>query len=319
MARLTREERQAFLLYAAAAIAVGFVDYRIRPGNLQTYPVTEYIPKVISGTYGAPADYRVLAPFTIDWFSRLSGLGPLLGYVVSRVLFIYAGLAAVHVYVRVFFPVGAAIGAALGTAALVPLTFTNGWANPDAFPELALFTVGCIFIARRWDGAFLIALILATLNRETAVFLVLLWGAYRVPGAWRRELPRFAGYVLVWIVIYAGLRWLRGYQPYDLWMLGQNLANLRPAPAGYDPYRRVFGLFWVIFLVPPAVLAFRGSRLPGTPVYIQRALPVFVAFVITCCLISLAIEARIFVPAIPLLLPAVVRAFVEPDPQRDGH
>jgi hypothetical protein len=313
MAGVTRADRQAWLLYAAAAIAIGFVDYRIRPGNLQTYPITEYIPKVIAGTYGAPADYRVLAPFTIDFFSRASGLGPVLGYVVSRLIFIYAGLIVTHAYVRQFFSSGAAVAATLGVAALLPLTFTNGWANPDSFPELVLFTLGCLFIAQRRDGAFLIALVLATLNRETAVFLVLLWGSYRLPGAWRRELPRFAAYGMVWLAIYAGLRWMRGYQPYDLWMLGQNIANLRPAPPAYDPYRRIFGLFWLLFLVPPTLLAVRGSRLPGTPVYIPRALPVFAAFVITCCLVSLAIEARIFVPAIPLLLPGVVRAFAEPE------
>jgi hypothetical protein len=314
MARVTRADRQAWLLYAAVAVAVGFVDYRVRPGNLQTYPVTEYIPKVLSGTYGAPADYRVLAPFTIDLFSRATGLGPLLGYVVSRLLFIYAGLIAVHVYVRRFFSPGAAVAAALGVAALLPLTFTNGWANPDSFPELVLFTLGCLLIAERQDLAFLVVLVLATLNRETAVFLVLLWGSYRLPGAWRRELPKFAAYVLVWISIYAGLRWLRGYQPYDLWMLGQNIASLRPAPPAYDPYRRIFGVFWIIFLAAPTVLAVRGSRMPGTPAFIARTLPVFVAFVITCCSISLVIEARIFVPAIPLLLPGVVRAFTEPDP-----
>jgi len=314
MAGVTRADRQAWLLYAAAAIAIGFVDYRIRPGNLQTYPITDYIPKVMTGTYGAPADYRVLAPFTIDFFSRASGLGPVLGYVVSRLIFIYAGLIVTHAYVRQFFSSGAAVAATLGVAALLPLTFTNGWANPDSFPELVLFTLGCLFVAQRRDAAFLIALVLATLNRETAVFLVLLWGSYRLPGAWRRELPRFAAYALVWVAIYAGLRWLRGYQPYDLWMLGQNIANLRPSPPAYDPYRRVFGLFWLLFLVPPTVLAVRGSREPGTPAYISRALPVFAAFVITCCVISLAIEARIFVPAIPLLLPAVVRAFAEPEP-----
>jgi hypothetical protein len=309
---MTRADRQAYWLYAAVAIAVGFVDYRVRPGNLQTYPVTEYIPRVIAGAYGAPADYRVLAPFTIDFLSRVTGLGPLLGYVVSRVAFIYLGLIATHVYVRQFFGSGAAIAGVLGAAALLPLTFTNGWANPDSFPELVLFTLGCLFVARRNDALFLLTLIAATLNRETAVFLVLLWGAHRLPGAWRTALPRFAGYALVWAAIYVGVRWLRGFQSYELWMLGQNIDSLVPAPAGYDPYRRIFGLFWILFLAAPTVLAVRGSRLPGTPPFIRHALPVFAAFIVTCCLISKVIEARIFVPAIPLLILGVIRAFAEP-------
>jgi hypothetical protein len=313
MARLTREDRQAWLLYVAVAITIGFVDYRVRPGNLQTYPVTQYIPGVIAGTYGAPADYRVLSPFAIDLFARVTGLGPLLGYVVSRVLVIYAGLVVLHLYVRRFFPAGAAIAATLGAAALMPLTFTNGWANPDSPTELALFTLGCLLIAARRDAWFLVVLIVATLNRETAAFLVLLWGAYRLPGQWLKELPRFAALGLVWLSIYAGLRWLRGYHAYELWMFRENLDSLRPAPPAYDPYRRIFGWFWLILLVPPTVLAVRGSRLPDTPPFIRRTLPVFGAFVITCCLISKVIETRIFVPAIPLLLPGVVRAFTRPD------
>jgi hypothetical protein len=313
MARVTSTDRRAWVLYAAVAIAVGFVDYRVRPGNQQTYPITEYIPGVIAGKYGAPADYRVLAPFAIDFFTRLTGLDPLTGFVVSRVLVIYASLVALHAYVRVWFSSAAAAGATLGVAALLPLTCTNGWANPDSFPELALFTLGCLLIARKRDAWFLPLLVVASLNRETAVFLVVLWGSYRLPGAWRREAPRFAGFALVWLVIYAGLRVLRGYQPYELWMLEQNIASLTIAPPGYDPYRRIFGFFWLLFLAAPTWLAIYGSRLPRTPIFMRRTLPALAAFLVTCFTISKIIEARIFIPAIPLLLPAVVRSFVEPE------
>jgi hypothetical protein len=312
------KDRQAWLLYVALAIAIGFVDYRVRPGNLQTYPVTTYMPGVIAGTYGAPADYRILAPLSIQWFTRLTGLDPLLGYVVSRVIVIYVSCLALHAYVRHWFGTGAAVAATLGVAALLPLTFTNGWANPDAFLELALFTFGCLLVAQKRDAWFLGLLVVASLNRETAVFLVVLWACYRLPDGWRREAPRLALYLGAWAAVYAGLRWARGFQTYELWMLRENIASLAIAPAGYDPYRRIFGLFWILFLAAPAWLAVRASRLPGTPAFMRRSLPAAAAFVLTCCLISKVIEARIFMPAIPLLLPAVVRAFAEPD-AADSH
>jgi hypothetical protein len=307
-------DRLALLLYVGVAVAVGFTDFRVRPGNLQAYPVTEYIPGVLAGTYGAPATYRVLTPFLVDWFIRATGVDPLVGFVVTRLFFIYAALVTLHVYARQWYSAPAAVAGTLGVAALMPLTFTNGWANPDSFPELFLFTLGCVLVARRNDLWFLVLLAVATLNRETAVFLVILWGCYRLPGRWARaDIARLAGYTATWAAIYVGLRWLRGFQSYKYWMLIDNLRAMRIPPPGYDPYRRVFGFFWLILLVIPGWLAVRGSRLQHAPAFAVRTLPAALVFFVVCLLISSVIEARIFVPMFPLLLPAVLAAFVTPD------
>ena len=310
MARVTRADRLAFLLYIAVAVAVGFADYRVRPGNLQSYPVNEYIPGVLNGTYGAPANYRVLAPYLIDAFTRASGIDPLVAFVVTRLVFIYASLLALHAYARHWYSSAAAVAGVLGVAALLPLTFTNGWANPDSFPELLLFTIGCLLVAQARPALFAVVLAIATLNRETAGFLVLLWAAAmfgRVPA--RRYGLQLVSFVLIWATIYIGLRWGRGYQPYELWMLPQNLRDLQFAPAGYDPYRRVFGVFWIILLAVPAWIAIDVARQRATPVFIRRTLPVAAAFAVTCLRISKVIEARIFTPMFPLLMPAVLGAF----------
>lgn len=316
---MNRADRQALLLYIGVTVAVGFADFRVRPGNLQDYPVTQYIPGVLNGTYGAPADYRVLAPYVIDRFTRFTGTDPVLGFAITRLLFIFASLAAIHVYLRQWFTAAASAAGVLGVAALLPLTFTNGWANPDSFPELLLFTLGCALIARHRDGPFLLLLVLATLNRETAAFLVLLWGWYRVPDRWAGgDLVRLAGYGVVWSGLYAGIRWWRGFESYDLWMLWENLASLKLAPPGFDPYRRVFGFFWLILLLVPSAIAVAASRLPGTPRFFKRSLPVAAGFGVVCVLMSKTIEARIFTPMFPLLLPAVLRAFADPaEPQAD--
>jgi len=313
LARVTRQDRLALLLYVGVAIAVGFVDFRVRPGNQQAIPVTEYIPGVLNGTYGAPANYRVLAPYVIDLFTRTTGLDPLVAFVISRLLFIYAALVALHAYTRHWYSASASLAGTLGVAALLPLTCTNGWANPDSFPELLLFTLGCLLIARRQDILFLLVLVLATLNRETAAFLVVLWGAYRLPGRWSRgDVARLGGYAATWLAIYAGLRVVRGFQSYDLWMFRQNLEAFRPVPPGYDPYRRVFGYFWLVLLAVPTWLAVRASRTTGTPVFIACAVKVAGLVVVVCFLLSKVIEARIFVPMFPLLLPAVMRLFANP-------
>ncbi len=314
MARVTSRDRLALLLYIGVAVAIGFVDFRVRPGNLQAYGVTDYIPGVVKGTYGAPATYRVLTPFLIDFVTRTIGGDALITFVVTRLIFIYASLVVLHAYARQWFSPGAAIGGVLGVAALLPLTFTNGWANPDSFPELFLFTLGCLLVARGNDLLFFAVLIVATLNRETAVFLVLLWGCCRLPGRWSRaDLARLAGYGFTWFAIYAGLRWLRGFQSYDYFMFWQNLEAFKPVPPGYDPFRRVFGYFWLVLLIVPGWLAIRAARMPDAPAFVRRVLPAAGAFVIVCFLISKVIEARIFVPMFPLLLPGVLWALSDPE------
>lgn len=314
MARVTRQDRLALILYVGVAVAVGFVDFRVRPGQQQDYPVTHYIPGVLNGTYGAPATYRVLAPFLTDLFIRVTGIDALIGFLITRLIFIYAALVALHAYARHWYSPGPALGGTLGVAALLPLTFTNGWAHPDSFPELCLFTLGCLLVARGNDLLFFFVLILATLNRETAVFLVLLWGCYRLPGRWSRgDLARLAGYALTWIAIYAGLRWLRGFQSYQYFTFWANVNALKPVPPGYDPYRRIFGYFWLVLLVIPGWFAVRASRMPGAPAFVRRVPPVAGAFVAVCFVISMVIEARIFVPMFPLLLPGVMWVFAGTD------
>lgn len=313
MASLTRQDRFALIVYVSVAIAIGFTDFRVRPGMQQDYGLVKYIPGVLDGSSGAPAIYRVLAPYSIDFFIRFTGLPPLIGFVVARLLFIYAALVTTHVYLRQWYSTGASAGGALGVASLLPLTFTDGWAHPDSFPELFLFTLGCTLVARKQDVAFLFVLVVATLNRETAAFLALLWACYRLSeGRSLATLWRAAAFALTWLVIYVGMRWLRGMQHYDYVMLRDNWANLKPAGPGYDPYRRVFGYFWLVLLAAPAWLAGRSCLAPNTPLFIKRAVPVAGAFFVTCWTISRVIEARIFLPMFPLLLPAVLAAFAAP-------
>lgn len=314
MAGLSRQDRLALVVYISVAIAIGFTDYRVRPGFQQDYGLVKYIPGVLDGTYGPPANYRVLAPYSIDLFIRFTGLPPLIGFVVARLLVIYAALVTTHLYLRHWYSAAASVGGTLGVAALLPLTFTDGWAHPDSFPELFLFTLGCLLIARKQDVVFLFVLVLATLNRETAAFLVLLWASYRLAGdRSHATIGWAAGYALTWALVFAGLRWYRGLQHYDYVMLRENWEGLKPAGAEFDPYRRVFGLFWLVLLAAPVWLAVKAALAHEAPTFMRRALLVAGAFLLTCCTISKVIEARIFLPMFPLLLPAVVSVFTPPE------
>jgi hypothetical protein len=95
-------------------------------------------------------------------------------------------------------------------------------------------------------------------------------------------------------------------------MLDQNLAVLKILPPGFDPYTRVVGYLGLVFLIIPTWLAITGTRMPGTPAAFGRALPVAGLFVVIAFLFSAVAESRIFLPVVPLLLPAALRPIVEP-------
>ena len=309
--RVDASDAVALVVYAGLAIALGFADFKMRrfPG----WVVTDYLPGVLNGSYGAPATYRILAPYLTHYFTVWTGLEPLLAFLITRLFVIYAALVATHFYLRHWYSTAASLAGGLAVAAFMPLTFTNNWAHPDSFPELCLFTLGCLAIARRNDRALYVLILIATLNRETTAFLVMLWATVRW-GTMRpfEFLARLGSYTFVWAVVYVGLRWWRGLQHYQYWMLDQNIDILQILPAGFDPYTRIVGYLGVVFLLIPAGLAIKGARMPDAPPFFSRALPVCGLFVVTSLLFSALAESRIFLPVVPLLLPGALCVFVRP-------
>ncbi len=293
-------------LYLVLTLASGFVDFRVRA--YPDRPMREYVPEVVTGTADAPGLYRVLIPFTLHWSVQATGADPAVVWHVTRLAWFFTAWVAMHVYLRTWFPVGVAVGGTSLCAALLPLTYTNSWAHPDHIPELALFTLGCLAVARGRDGWFAFLLVLATLNRETAVFLVML---YAVAAPFSRERAiRSVGFAGLWAALYGGLRLARGFKGYDMWQLGRNLNFLKLLPPGYDPYYRAYAWFGVALVVPLLYVALRTRR--RQPVFVRRATWIVPAVLGVGTAFSSIIESRIFTPVLPLLVPALMFSLFEP-------
>ena len=290
------------LLYVTLALATGFADLRMRAHA--ELAVTKFIPEVVAGTEFAPGKYRVLVPFFNTYLSRATGLTPLTVWYVTRLLWFFAAYCVMHVYLRTWFTAERALTGVALVAASLPLTFTNSWPHPDHAAELALFPLAALAIARERDAWFAAVLPLAALNRETSVFLVLLYAVTRP--LTRTHVIRTAAFAGEWLIVYAGLRIVRGYSPYDMWQAGRNLVDLTiPLPAAYDPYYRAYAYFVVALFGPMLAFALTARH---APLYVRRALLVVPAVVTVAFLFSNIIETRIFTPLYACLLPALLYA-----------
>lgn len=304
---MARETLRLIPLYLAVAIASGFVDLRSRSHADQV--ITAYIPGVIDGTYGAPFVYRVLAPYSVHGLSTLTGFSLSSMSHATRLAWFLLAYIVTHCYLRLWFGRSIAVAGTLLVAALLPMTFTNSWAHPDHIPELALFTLGCYAVAARRDLLFGITLVLATLNRETAVFLVAL---HAVVGPYDfKRLRLTALFGAIWASLFVGVRLWRGFEAFELWQFKRNLGFLTLLPEAYDPYYRTYGYFWLIVFGPLTYFALR--HVSTKPEFARRALLVVPMFVVVAFTMSSIIETRIFTPVFPLVLPAALFSLVGPE------
>jgi hypothetical protein len=305
--RMTRKDASCLLLYVSLAIATGFADLHMRPHTDKV--VTEYIPGVVANTEFAPGRYRVLAPLAIEKTAAATGLSLQSTWYISRLLFILVAFWCLHLYLRTWFAAETALAGVALTAATLPLTFTNSWPHPDSMPELALFTLGAMAVARRRDLLFCVVLALAAFNRETSAFLVMLY--FVASPVTRAHIVRTGLFTAEWFAIYAGLRLARGVQHYDYWQAARNVADLGLLPPNYDPYYRFYAWFAVFLFGPMLYLALRARR--DMPLFARRALLVVPAFVAVAFTFSSIIESRIFTPLYPLVLPALMFALFAPE------
>jgi hypothetical protein len=293
---------------------------------------------VISGEAGSPYRYRVLVPLLLEAGTRaLAFVEPrnvafLHASAVYDCLGLVAQLLALYVLAREWF---SAIQALVGVAFTVGVTLTTfGYFTyqPWSILEVTLFSVGFLLAYRgRW-GLTGVAVVLASLNRETGVFLplALLLGSLEAPlgiearrntagrrasppafavailryAAGRRETRLAFAFVLLSTAIFAGLRVLLGSAPPvdelgDVIVRNLERNNLIAA-----------GLAIALFLGLGWLFAVRG--LARAPHFIRR-----IARIVPFYLGAFAIwgwwrEVRILTTLYPVVIPLVLAYCYQP-------
>jgi hypothetical protein len=300
----------ATLCYVGVAVTV-VVDYgrRLAAGD-PAFARGALHASILDGTAESPYRYRVLVPRLLDPFiARGPGGGPSPGsfdatfrlYFVVAVALILVGLAVVC---RQFVAGGLAFAGPLLLAATVPIALRDHHYQPWSLLEPVFICVAIVLALRGTGPAGAVLLtVVATLNRETAFVIPLVFLAVAAYDSWadRRFEPRrfatAAGCAAAWLLTFLALRWLLGRAP-SVDVDAMVAFNRRSEAL------RVAARNTALFLGPTILLvaaALAGRRAPGRLCAI--ALVVIPPYALSVYLYGVWAEVRLWLPLFPILLP----------------
>ena len=293
-----------WLLILSLAMSVGYT-YCCQVIVPRRIFAQEYESKILARTAESPYAYRLLAPTTIRVATVL--LQPLCGEGVAFVLAEAAYCSAsilFSVYLlyilfrRWFSEVMALLGVALAALSMTAAARDHGF-QPWSWAEPGLYALAILFGMDRKPKAGAILTAVATLNRETGLFVPILY-ILAEPGVLRslRKALTLAVQLGVWGVFFGGLRIVVGWRPhptdirfhlsYNITLHG--IAHAAAAVLGF------LGLAWLVGLL----------NTQNTPVVLKRLRWALLLYFPTIALFSLWFEVRLWMPMLPILVPGAL-------------
>ncbi len=285
-----------------AAVNLTAVSITAFDDAFQTYPeARQFRHDVHSGilqhTANAPERYRVLVAYVTEGAIRL--ITPLVPYRAAfewvYALFYLCGFAWLlwtqFAYLRIWFTDEQALVGALliGTA----LRLTMQEYTPFSVLEPSFFALALLlsYRQRRWWLAALVAV--ASLNRETAVFLPMLFAV--TSPVTKRNLAACGGLFLIWAVVFFGIRYISG-DGTRVWTLDSIWAWNR------HPEHLMLATQNAIMLLG-ALCVFAALGFRHSPEFVRRSALVGAPYIVTVLIWGTWSEIRLFTPLYPVLLP----------------
>lgn len=306
------------LFSVSATLAYGY----FRLVDVPHYQVRlELHNQIISGTALSPYRYRVLVPFAEEISTRaLSSVLPgkaafLVSYLIYDLLAILFLLVTLFCFLRTWFNREQALIGVLFVAGTMPIAFQNHYFQPWSLFESGLFSASLLAIY--WQRYWLLAslVLLAAINRETAVFIPLtflltidfknLLNAKSMK-EWKPILL-FCGLFLIWAAVFFGLRYILGSAAHSdtiQGLLAQNTTKV--------------SIFFTIvngslFLGGLWAFAFLGYRF--APSFIKRVTLIVPLYLLTILIWGVWKEVRLLMPLYPVLV-ALGLSYLYPQEQK---
>jgi hypothetical protein len=307
-----------WLVFGWATLVLVFVYWQFREAGATGIRAAAH-EGILDGTALSPYRYRLLAPWTTEAVMRL--LAPLgerrafhLAYLAWNTAWTYLTFALTFRFLRRWHAPDTALVATLLLPLALVAAFAEQWYAPWSVAETPLFLAGLLAVLGGRTVAALALVAVASLNRETALYLPLAWMLVAsAPDSVRRSGVTAAAplaALAVWIVIYGALRWALGAAPaavpFDV-LLRTNL----------DPMGLAFAAIWLALLLGPVWLwAARGAG--AAPAELARLCWMVVPVAVLYLAFGIWREVRILMPLVPLLLALAPFGWARaaPDPHR---
>jgi hypothetical protein len=310
---MTRAAKIDVVFFAAAVIlSLHSVPYQLTA----CYPPPDHgddSPSALAaGVASTPYQYRVLVPWIVRAAVEMHLIRPesemamFVGLqVVALILlaFVFRRYLSLFITDRVLTSV-----MALSVYAILPFNYFNLPYYPYDVPSVVFFTLGLILIHDRNWVWFYPLFAIATLNRETSIFLTVvtvfvLFDQY----SWRKLAVLVGSQAAIWVVIKAALwvlyqrnRWM-GYGLYE-YQFKVNVATLLNFPVKGLIALATWGCLWLAVLIwYPRI----------TDMFLRRNLWTVPVFVAAMFVAGFVIELRIYGEVLPIVLAAAWVVFLD--------
>lgn len=294
----------ACILVTAALVPA--LDYGFGPGD-ETLIARRGIHRgILEQTARTPDRYRWLAAAVIEGPTRILSRAMPYDTAYDRVSVVFYLAAIVMMlwslfaYLRVWFSDEAALIASLVAACTIRITMRQHDYAPYSYLEPTFVALALIAILRRQHAWLAVLIVLATFNRETAIFLVLLY--FVTSDFSRHAFTWTAIYGAVWSAVYLSIRYVGGdadrYWTIPL-VLRTNLSQ--PGLTAFN-VTVLLGAFWI----------FAALGWSQAPRFVRRTALIVPAYLITIAVWGIWWEVRLLMPLYPVLFALALSFLYQP-------
>lgn len=288
-----------WLLFLTAA-AVSAHDWSFLAGDTRRQFRLDTHRAVLAGTEFQPTVYRVLVPYSLEpiirGFERFMPYDDAFGRVYAAYyLFALAGLLyANYLYLRLHFADEHALIGALAIASTLSMGLRAYDYAPYSQVEPIFLALGLVLMYRQRHTALAVLIAIATLNRETSIFIILLFCVVYPMTTGRAKIAGM--YLAIWAAMFYGLRLAIGEGRPRYWTLDSiwlgNTHELSQIVISFTNIALIYGAFWLF-----AVLGYRRA-----PEFVRRTAMVVPLYLATVAAWGIWTEVRLLQPLYPIIM-----------------
>jgi hypothetical protein len=252
--------------------------------------------EIINGIATSPYRYRILVPYTTDFLGRFVSVE--VAYMGYFFVSIFVFLLLINRLLNNYSRSSTSLLFTILFGALLPIYLKDHFYQPWTILEAILFTLSLFLLEKNRTFLLGVIIFIATLNRETGVFIIGMYGLYNIEKILDfksiREKVVITTFTLVWIFTYGFLRFILGNTEhissiYDLLISNLELRNILLTINNW-----VFSLGILWFLQS-------GDFLTKDPL-ISRVRFIIPFYLLAILVFGVWYEVRLMLPVIPIFL-----------------